>query len=74
MSPVIFYTLVLGIVGVLQYFLVPLVINNGTGEPGGASLFFNLCLSKFGLTNVSWYFPIADSLPYYGARYGVTVW
>ena len=34
MSPVIFYTLVLGVVEVLQYFLVPLVLNNGTGRAG----------------------------------------
>ena len=33
MSPVIFYTLILGLVEVLQYFLVPLVLKNGTGEP-----------------------------------------
>jgi ABC-type sugar transport system permease subunit len=46
MSPVIFYTLVLGIVEVLQYFLVPLVLKNGTGEPGGATLFYNLYLYK----------------------------
>lgn len=46
MSPVIFYTLVLGIVDVLQYFLVPLVINNGTGEPAGSTFFFNLYLYK----------------------------
>jgi multiple sugar transport system permease protein len=46
MSPVLFYTLVLGIVDVLQYFLVPLVINNGTGEPGGTTSFFNLYLYK----------------------------
>ncbi len=32
------------------------------------------CLSVFGEQNVSWYFPIADSLPYYGAKYGVTLW
>jgi streptogrisin C len=32
------------------------------------------CLSVFGEKNVSWYFPIADSLPYYGAKYGVTLW
>jgi streptogrisin C len=44
------------------------------GVTSGASLFWNRCLSTFGLQNVSWYFPIADSLPYYGARYGVTVW
>jgi multiple sugar transport system permease protein len=42
MSPVVFYTLVLGVVEVLQYFLVPLVLKNGTGEPGGTTLFFNL--------------------------------
>ena len=46
MSPVIFYSLVLGIVDVLQYFLVPLVLYNGSGEPGGATLFFNLILYK----------------------------
>ena len=45
-SPVIFYNLVLNIVGVFQYFLVPLVLNNGTGEPGGATMFFNLYLYK----------------------------
>ena len=46
MSPVIFYTLVLWVVEVLQYFLVPLVLNQGTGEPGGATRFYNLYLYK----------------------------
>ena len=46
MSPVIFYSLILGIVDVLQYFLVPLVLYNGTGEPGGSTLFFNLVIYK----------------------------
>lgn len=46
MSPVIFFTLILSIVEVLQYFLVPLVLKNGTGEPGGATLFYNLYLYK----------------------------
>jgi ABC-type sugar transport system permease subunit len=45
-SPVIFYTLVLGVVEVLQYFLVPLVLKNGTGEPGGTTLFYNLYIYK----------------------------
>ena len=44
MSPVIFYSLILGVVDVLQYFLVPLVLNNGTGEPAGTTNFFNLYL------------------------------
>jgi ABC-type sugar transport system permease subunit len=46
MSPVIFYTLILAMVAVLQYFLVPLVLFNGTGEPGGETLFYNLYLFK----------------------------
>ena len=32
------------------------------------------CRAKFGLQNISWYFPIADSLAYYGPKYGVTTW
>ena len=46
MSPVIFYSVVLGVVGVMQYFLVPLVLYNGTGEPGGSTMFFNLYIYK----------------------------
>jgi ABC-type sugar transport system permease subunit len=46
MTPVIFYTIVLAVVEVLQYFLVPLVLKNGTGEPGGSTLFYNLYVYK----------------------------
>lgn len=46
LSPVIFYTLILAIVDLLQYFLVPLVLNQGTGEPGGQTLFLNLYIYK----------------------------
>jgi multiple sugar transport system permease protein len=45
-SPVIFYNLVLGIVFLFQFFLVPLVVNSGTGRPGGTTMFFNLYLYK----------------------------
>jgi ABC-type sugar transport systems, permease components len=56
MSPVIFYTIVLGVVEVLQYFLVPLVLKNGTGEPGGTTNFFNLYLYQnfFTFQNMSY--------------------
>ena len=56
MTPVIFYTLTLGVVEVLQYFLVPLVLNNGNGDPGGATLFFNLYIYKqfFTFQNMSY--------------------
>jgi ABC-type sugar transport system permease subunit len=33
-------------VGLFQYFLVPLVVNQGTGAPGGATMFYNLYLYK----------------------------
>ena len=45
-SPVIFYVLVLAIVDLFQYFLVPLVVKNGTGAPNGATMFYNLYLYK----------------------------
>jgi multiple sugar transport system permease protein len=56
MTPVIFYTIVLGVVEVLQYFLVPLVLKNGTGEPGGSTMFYNLYLYKnfFTFQNMSY--------------------
>jgi|SRR6478735_1396783 multiple sugar transport system permease protein len=55
-SPVIFYTLVLAVVEVLQYFLVPLVLKNGTGEPAGSTSFYNLYLYKtfFTFQNMSY--------------------
>ncbi len=55
-SPVIFYNLVLSVVGLFQFFLVPLVINQGTGDPGGFTMFYNLYLYKnfFGNGNMSY--------------------
>jgi len=55
-SPVIFYNLVLSVVFLFQYFLVPLVVNQGTGRPGGATMFFNLYLYKtfFTFQNMSY--------------------
>jgi len=46
MSPVLFYIMLLEVVFVFQYFLVPLVLNNGSGDPGGATIFFNLYIYK----------------------------
>lgn len=45
-SPVVFYVLILSVVGLFQYFIVPLVLNQGTGAPGGSTMFFNLHLYK----------------------------
>ena len=82
-SPVIFYNLVLSVVGLFQFFLVPLVINQGTGEPGGATMFYNLLLYKtfFGNFNLSYgstlawtlfvIILVATVILFYTARYWV---
>ena len=38
-SPVIFYNLIISVITLLQYFLVPYVLNNGTGFPEGFTRF-----------------------------------
>ncbi len=45
-SPVIFYNLVLGTIGSLQYFTVPFVINGGSGYPDGTTEFFMIHFFK----------------------------
>ena len=45
-SPVLFYNIVLGTIAVLQYFLVPLVLNSGNGRPAGTTFFFNVFIYK----------------------------
>jgi len=82
-SPVIFYNLILSVVGLFQFFLVPLVINQGTGDPGGFTMFYNLYLYKtfFGNNNLSYGSTLAwvlflmvlavTMLLFYTARYWV---
>lgn len=55
-SPVIFYNLILTIVALFQYFTVPLVLYEGRGDPGGATMFYNLNLYKtfFTFNNMSY--------------------
>lgn len=38
-TPVIFYNLIVALIGLLQYFLVPYVMNRGTGSPEGKTNF-----------------------------------
>lgn len=46
------------------------------GVTSGASLYGTAkrCGSAVGQATVSWYYPIADSMAYYGPKYGVQVW
>lgn len=45
-SPVIFYNLVLGVIGLMQYFLQPFVMNGGSGYPDGSTRFIMIYFYK----------------------------
>jgi multiple sugar transport system permease protein len=45
-SPVIFYNLIIMIIGAFKYFDLAYVLKNGTGGPAGATNFYNLYLYK----------------------------
>lgn len=45
-SPVIFYNLVLGLVGSMQYFATPYILNDGNGEPAGMTYFYMIYFYK----------------------------
>jgi ABC-type sugar transport system permease subunit len=47
-TPIIFYNLVIALIGIFNYFLVPFVLNNGSGDPGGATLFYALYFFRQG--------------------------
>lgn len=55
-SPVIFYNLVLGLIGLMQYFLVPLILTDGTGRPEGMTRFIMVYFYKqsFGFFNMGY--------------------
>ncbi len=41
-SPVIFYNLILGVIGLMQYFLIPFILNGGNGFPDGTTNFIGI--------------------------------
>lgn len=45
-TPVIFYNLILSVIGIVQYFLTPYVLKGGTGEPGNTTRFYAMQLYK----------------------------
>jgi multiple sugar transport system permease protein len=46
LSPVIFYNLIIALIGAFQYFTQAYVVSNGRGDPDRATLFFNLNLYR----------------------------
>lgn len=49
-TPVIFYNLITSLVGLLQYFIVPWVLNQGSGYPEGATRFYMVWFYKQAFT------------------------
>ncbi len=49
-SPVIFYNLVLGVIGMIQYFLPPWVMTGGSGYPEGSTRFIMIYFYKQAFT------------------------
>jgi multiple sugar transport system permease protein len=45
-TPVIFYNLILSVVGIVQYFIIPFVLKGGSGEPGNTTRFYAMQLYK----------------------------
>ncbi|MBC7870241.1 MAG: sugar ABC transporter permease [Chitinophagaceae bacterium] len=45
-TPVIFYNLITSLVGLLQYFIVPWVLNTGSGYPEGSTRFYMILFYK----------------------------
>lgn len=55
-SPVIFYNLVLGVIGLLQFFITPYVLTGGSGYPQGSTYFYMIHFFKqaFGFLNMGY--------------------
>ena len=55
-SPVLFYNLILSVVGLMQYFITPYVLNGGNGYPQDSTLFYMIYFYKqaFGFANMGY--------------------
>lgn len=45
-TPIIFYNLILSVVGIVQYFIIPFVLKGGSGDPGNTTRFYAMQLYK----------------------------
>lgn len=68
LTPVIFYNLVLGTIGLLQYFLPPYVLSGPTGNPAGSTMFFMIYFYKqaFQFSNMGYAAALAWLLFFFG--------
>ena len=65
-SPVLFYNVVVALIGLFQYFLVPFVLKNGSGDPGGATFFYSMYFYRtlFRLQNMGYAATLASFGPF----------
>ena len=49
-SPVIFYNLILSVIGIFRYFDIPYIIGRGQGVPGGATNLYNVYIYRNAFT------------------------
>lgn len=49
-SPVIFYNLVLTVIGIFRFFDIPYILGRGQGQPGGSTYFYSVHLYKNAFT------------------------
>lgn len=49
-SPVIFYNLILSVIGIFRVFDIPYILGRGQGQPGGATYFYNIYIYKTAFT------------------------
>lgn len=45
-SPVIFYNIIISLIGIFRYFEVPFILKEGSGDPGNSTMFINIHLYK----------------------------
>ena len=46
MSPVVFFHLVISVIGAFQFFAIPFIMTGGTGFPAGSTMFYSIYLYK----------------------------
>jgi len=45
-SPIIFYNLIISVIGLFRYFDIPYILKEGSGDPDNATMFYNINLYK----------------------------
>lgn len=72
-TPVIFYNLILTVIGIFRYFDIPYIIGRGQGIPGGATNVFNVLIYRTAFTYQSMGYASTLAWVLFVAAMGVTI-